>query len=40
MHHFLIHDDDSETNFTLSNLPVSVACGYHFCDREEPSTHS
>lgn len=39
-HHFVIHDDDSDTNFILSELPVKRACGYNFCDYEEPSTRS
>ena len=39
-HHFLIHDHDSQTNFTLSELPVKFACGYKFCEHKEPSTLS
>lgn len=39
-HHFLIQDDDSETNFPLSSLPVKFACGYFFDSREDPSTRS
>ncbi len=31
MHHFLIHDDDSSTDFVLSEIPRKFACGYNFC---------
>lgn len=40
LHHFLIHDHDSETNFMLSELPVKFACGYSFCEQDDPSTRS
>jgi hypothetical protein len=35
---FPIFDDDSMTNFYLPSLPVTVACGYIFCEGDEQST--
>jgi hypothetical protein len=30
LHHFLIHDNDSATDFVFQDLPRKTACGYIF----------